>query len=203
MKRFSHLLAGAIALAALLPIGCKSDSSAGPAAGDAPEAAEAPSDPIATAVDTGVRDLAAKVKAQATTGWPPEVMLSSSEPRRPVVAIRGIVNKTSFPLDTSDVEERLARALLDGGHVIVAASGRAREEARDERAMEESMGGSGAASGVEDAPGLVLVGELTDDVADIDGKRTHQVVFKLRLTDTKRRSIVLQAQGETVAVANE
>jgi hypothetical protein len=193
MKRPSHLLAGAIALAALLPIGCKSAS-------PSPETSGATGDPVRDAVDAALVDLAAKIQAQVNAGWPAHMPLSSKEPKRPVVRIAQLRNNTSQRADMGEIEDRIARALLDKGHVVVAASQDERDEVMDER----GYGNAAAETGpTEDVVALLLTGELADDVKEIDGERTRSVRFMVKITDTVTRGSLFMSRGEATLVTQE
>lgn len=191
MKLPGHLLAGALALAALLPTGCTS----------APRPGQVEGDPIEAAVTHALTDLSRKMTAQASDGWPAHVPLSSSEPRRPVLRIARLVNRSRSNVDMAAVEHRIARALIDNGSVVVAANEREREEAMDEQAYQESASGAAAPEVTEDLPGLMLVGELTDDVKQVDDELEHKVIFLLTVTDVVKRAALVKAQGEATQVS--
>lgn len=157
-------------------------------------ASEAPGDdPAALAVDAALRDLATRLEAQAATGWPEHVPLSSKT-KLPRLEIRSIVNKTSMHVDTDALEGRIAQALLDGGRVTLAANRREREQAMDERAYENA--GDASELEAEEVVGLMLHGELADEVTEVDGERTRTVVLSLRILDARRAKTLLVARGE-------
>lgn len=168
--------------------------------GAAPAEGRETSDAVSQAVDAGLRDLASKLKTQAAAGWPAHVTLSSSSGApRPLLKIRSIMNMTSRHLDMTALEGRIGVMLVDGGLVALAASDREREEVMDERAYEDSTGAA-AEEGLEDAAGLMLTGELTDEVREVDGERTRTVVLLLSIVDTVKMRALIKARGEATDV---
>jgi hypothetical protein len=158
------------------------------------------SDAVSQAVDAALRDLASKLKTQAAAGWPAHVPLTSSAGSpRPLLRIRSIMNMTSRHLDMTELEGRIGVMLVDGGLVALAVSDREREEVMDERAYEDSTGAA-AEDGLEDAAGLMLTGELTDDIREVDGERTRTVVLLLTIVDTAKMRALIKARGEATDV---
>lgn len=174
MKLPGYVLAGALALCALLPTGCTWDSSGASTDATAP-AADAGTDPVAGAIDAALRDLHAKMSAQAAAGWLAHVMRSSSSSSRPVLAIRTIImHDTSQRLDEKELEQRIAQSLVEGGLVVVSA-------------IDEY--------GAEDPTGLTLLGAFEDDVVEVDGERVHRATISLTVIDNTTRMALVEAVG--------
>jgi hypothetical protein len=161
---------------------------------------EPSSDPVALAVDAALLDLTKQVEARAAAGWAAHVPLSSTT-KLPLVGIGSIMNNTSRHVDTSALEGQIVKALLAGGRVTVAANARERDEAMDEQEYENAMDSTGAApeGPAQDAVGLMLRGEILDDVTGVDGERTRTIIVMLQLMDTTKQRMLITVRS-TAAV---
>lgn len=185
MKRLPHhVLAGALALAALSPMGCKSDSSGGSGA-----SADAATDPVHDAIDAALRDLSAQLSARAAAGWPAHLAMSSDGAPRPLLTIREIRNETTRSLDKNALKTRIEQVLLEGGLVALAASPAEPTPGADEMGEDE------------DPTGLELIGTLADERTEADGVLTHKVIVSLVVNDTVKARSVVKAQGEATGVS--
>lgn len=141
-------------------------------------------------IEEAVRDFARKLSEKNAAGWPSHIIMSTDTPPKPQVQISKLVNKTSLHVDTTDLRNELTNMLVEQNVVYVVGD---TEAVMDERGYGNAMEAEGAAAevGTEDASGLVLVGEITDDVIDDGDTRQHDYWFSLRLTDTLKRRVVL------------
>jgi hypothetical protein len=141
-------------------------------------------------IEEAVRDFARKLSEKNAAGWPPHIIMSNDTPPKPQVVIRNLVNKTSLHVDTTDLKNELTNMLVEQNVVYIVGD---TEAVMDERGYSNAVEAEGAAAevGTEDASGLVLLGEITDDVIDDGDTRQHDYWFSLRLTDTKKSRIVL------------
>lgn len=141
-------------------------------------------------IEEAVRDFARKVSEKNAAGWPAHIIMSTDTPPKPQIRIANLVNDTRLHVNTEDLKNELTNMLVEQNVVYVVGD---TEAIMDERGYGNAMGNQGAAAemGTEDASGLVLLGEISDDVIDDGSTRQHDYWFSLRLTDTLKSRVVL------------
>lgn len=150
-------------------------------------------------IEEAVKDLMAKVDRQTAKGWPAHIKMSTDTPPRPQIRVGNIKNKTRDPsINMVGLRNELLNALANSPSVYVVASRESgdTEEIMDERAYQNEMQTADATAefGTEDSTGLLLLGELTDDVIQNDDARQHDWIFSLRLVDVVKQRVVVTTQ---------
>ena len=139
-------------------------------------------------IEEAVRDFARKVSEKNASGWPEHIQLSSD--KKPQIQIKAIENQTRLHVNVDDLKNELTNMLVEQNVVYVVGD---TDAVMDEREYQEAMQTQGATqqTGTEDSTGLSLLGEISDDVIEVDGVKQHDYWFSLRLTDTVKRRIVV------------
>lgn len=152
-------------------------------------------------IEEAVRDMAAKIAKKNAEGWPTHIPMSSDARPKPQVRIDDIVNDTTVRVNVQDLKNEMMNMLVEQDVVYVVGyregAGSDADAIMDERAYAASgmVDGDQAAQapemGGEDMTGLLLRGEISDDVIVVDGVKQHDYWFSLRLIDTRKGRAVL------------
>jgi len=144
-----------------------------------------------------VDEMCQKIAKITAEGWPSYVVTTPDPPHKPQVRITTIHNRTREKFDIQTLKNELENAMNEQGAVWLVASEGALEEVHTERDYTQSgMTNESIEHGQEDATGLILYGEITDDVIDQGDVRQHDFMFYLKLYDTKKsRAVVTTKRG--------
>lgn len=144
-------------------------------------------------IEEAVRDMAKKISEKNAKGWDAHIRMSSDTPPKPQLRISDIVNDTSVRVDVQNLKNELTNMLVEQNVCYVINYRERTDAVMDERAYQQATGAAGAVDemGTEDATGLLLEGEISDDVIEIDGTKQHDYWFSLRLVDTVKQRVVL------------
>lgn len=139
-----------------------------------------------------VQEMCKKISKQNAEGWPSYVKMTPEPPHKPQVRITTIHNRTRERFDIQTLKNELENDMNEQGAVWLVASEGALEEVHTERDYTQSgMTNEEIEHGQEDATGLILYGEITDDVIEQGGTRQHDYVFYLKLYDTRKSRVVI------------
>jgi hypothetical protein len=139
-----------------------------------------------------VDEMCKKIAKQNAEGWPSYVLMTPEPPHKPQVRITTIHNRTRERFDIQTLKNELENAMNEQGAVWLVANEGALDEVHTERDYSQSgMTNEEIAHGQEDATGLVLYGEITDDVIEQGGTKQHDFMFYLKLYDTRKSRAVL------------
>jgi Peptidoglycan-synthase activator LpoB len=145
-------------------------------------------------IEPAVRELCDKISSKSAQGWPGHVLLSD-DLQLPVVRIAAIQNRTPHYFDLVILRNELTHALTTQEAVSVGALYTdldaihiAQEYSRSGQTSEEIPVGQA------DPVGLVLVGEITDEVVRQGDIKQHDYYFHLRLVDTVGSRVVLTSR---------
>jgi hypothetical protein len=147
-------------------------------------------------IETAVKDLAGKISEKNAAGWPEHVKMSSDTPPKPVVRIANVTNRTRTHFDLENLKNEIYNTMMEQNVVYFAAQANDLEAVNQERdysqsGMTDEAHGQRVDYGHEDAVGLVLVGEITDDKIEVDGTTQYDYWFNLRLVDTVKNRPIL------------
>jgi PBP1b-binding outer membrane lipoprotein LpoB len=147
-------------------------------------------------IETAVKDLAGKISEKNGMGWPEHIKMSSDNPPKPVVRIANVVNRTRQHFDLENLKNEIYNVMLERDVVYFAAQANDLESVNQERdysqsGMTNEAAGQRVDYGQEDAVGLVLAGEITDDKIEVDGATQYDYWFNLRLVDTVKNRPIL------------
>ena len=137
-----------------------------------------------------VDDMMKKISEINAEGWPSHVVMTPEPPKKPVLRIHNIQNRTRERLDIQAYKNELMNALVNQGIVYVVGDSRDRAAVGAERDYSDAGNTTQELTGDEDATGLVLQGEIQDFVIDQENARQHDYQFNLRLIDTKKNRIL-------------
>lgn len=131
------------------------------------------------------------ISDQTREGWPPHVIMTPDAPHRPQVYIDKIQNRTREHFDVVILRNELINAMTKGNNVYVVGDEGDLEAVNEEREYSQAgMTNEEVPMGQEDVSGLILRGEITDDVIEEGDVKQHDYMFYLRLVDTRKRRII-------------
>ncbi len=144
-----------------------------------------------------VQEMCKKISKQNAEGWPSYVETTPEPPRKPQVRITTIHNRTRERFDIQTLKNELENDMNEQGVVWLVANEGALDEVHTEREYTDSgMTNETIEHGQEDATGLILYGEITDDVIEQGDTRQHDFMFYLKLYDTKKsRAVITTKRG--------
>ncbi|HBP16819.1 MAG TPA: hypothetical protein DEA08_03360 [Planctomycetes bacterium] len=137
-----------------------------------------------------VDDMLKKISEINAEGWPSHVVMTPETPKKAVLRIHNIQNRTRERLDIQAYKNELMNALVNQGIVYVVGDSRDRAAVGAERDYSDAGNTTQELTGDEDATGLVLQGEIQDFVIDQENARQHDYQFNLRLIDTKKNRVL-------------
>lgn len=152
-------------------------------------------------IEEAVRDMAKKISEKNARGWEAHIPMSSDNPPKPQVRVDKIQNRTRVHFDVVNLRNELLNTLVEQEVVYLVGSrdgpGSDSDAVMDERAyaasgmVDADQAAQAPEMGGEDMTGLLLRGEITDDVIEVDGVKQHDYWFSLRLVDTRKGRVVL------------
>jgi hypothetical protein len=152
-------------------------------------------------IRAAVNDMAKKIAEKNAAGWPAHIPMSSDNPPKPQLRIADIVNDTRLHVNVMDLKNDLMNMMVEQNVVYVVGYADGPGSDRDDVMKEREYAASGIVDanqaaqtpelGGEDVSGLLLKGEISDDVIEVDGVKQHDYWFSLRLLDTRKGRVVL------------
>lgn len=147
-------------------------------------------------IEPAVKSMCDQIARANLEGWPDHVQKSTDTPPKPQIVIDDIQNRTRVHFDVVTLKNELTNELLRQRVCYVVGNRRDLAAVNSQRSYSES----GAVRpdqqlprGAEDASGLVLIGEITDDVIEQGDVKQHDFIFSLRLQDTVKNRTVAMA----------
>jgi PBP1b-binding outer membrane lipoprotein LpoB len=143
------------------------------------------------------KEMCKKIAKQNAEGWPAYVKLTPDAPHKPQVRITKIHNRTREHFDVNMLKNELENDMNEQGVVWMVASEGALDEVVEEREYTASgMTNETIQHGQEDATGLILYGEIIDDVIEQGNVKQHDFIFYLKLYDTRKsRAVITTKRG--------